>query len=144
MTNKTPSEVVQDLITAHFPSAVYANMTERQKECLQSCVAAAMLFGISQIADGGENSELKRAMAKDAAEFEKTLDPRVNTKYFKSSAYPWGWCYEDGEVQRQFREFCISRKRMSEDGRPIGSSGLPVDKIVTHDDIVSGRYPTTF
>ncbi len=143
MMDKTPEETAKDLINAHFPPAVYANMTDRQKECLQSCVAAAMLFGISQIAPNGGNAELARAMAKDAAEFEKTLDSSVNTKYHRSTAYPWGWCYVDGEVQMKFREFCTGRKRMSEDGRPIGSSGMPVDKIVIQADLDSGKYLPT-
>ena len=110
MTDKTPRETAQEIINAHFPPAVYANMTERQKECVLTCVAATLLTGISQIASNPENTELVRTMAKEAAEFEKTLDSSVNIKYMPSTVYPWGWCYIDGEVRRKFREFCTRAK----------------------------------
>lgn len=111
MTNKTHEEDVNDLIATHFPPAIYANMTERQKECVRSCAGAALISGGIQAISGGENTHLVRVMAKDAREFEKTLDNTANTTRVPSSVYPWGWHYEDNGVQKKFREFCQRSKK---------------------------------
>ena len=108
--DKKHDEVVDELIAEHFPAAVYANMTDRQKECVRSCINAALISGGIQAISGGENTHLIRVMAKDAKEFEKTLDHTTNTTRVPSSVYPWGWHYEDGGVQKKFREFCQRNK----------------------------------
>lgn len=108
--DKKHDEVVDELIAEHFPPAVYANMTDRQKECVQSCINAALISGGIQAISGGENTHLIRVMAKDAKEFEKTLDHTTNTTRVPSSVYPWGWHYEDDDVQKKFREFCQRSK----------------------------------
>ena len=112
---KKHDEVIDELIATHFPRAVYANMTDRQKECVRSCVDAALISGGIQAISGGENNHLVHVMAKDAREFEKTLDGVTNTRRVPSSVYPWGWHYEDDDVQRKFREFCQRNKGVVSD-----------------------------
>ena len=76
-----------------------------------SCVDAALISGGIQAISGGENNHLVHVMAKDAKEFEKTLGHATNTTRVPSSVYPWGWHYEDSDVQKKFREFCQRSKK---------------------------------
>ena len=101
--------LVNELIAAHFPPAVHANMTLQQKECLQTCIQHALVEGGIQVMagkNGGEFNTVTLEINKDAKEFEKTLDHLANTQRVASSAYPWGWHYQDDDVQKKFREFC--------------------------------------
>ena len=106
----TEEEEVQGLIVAHFPSAIFSNLTERQKECVKSAIACAVAVGAVKGMISGENNHLAIVVAKDAVEFEKTVDPSINLTRVSSSAYPWGWHYEDSDVQKKFREFCCQDK----------------------------------
>lgn len=108
--NQKHNEMVGELIATHFPTSVYANMTDRQKECVRSCVNAALVSGGIQAISGGENNHLIRVMADDAREFEKTLNHASNTTRVPSSVYPWGWHYEDESVQKKFRAYCQRNK----------------------------------
>ena len=110
MTQFVTDEEVQNLIDAHFPSAIFTNMTERQKECVRSAIVCAITVGAAKSMVSGENSHLAMIMAKEVVEFEKTVDSATNLTRTLSSAYPWGWHYEDDDVQKKFREFCQRNK----------------------------------
>jgi hypothetical protein len=106
MTSKTIEELVVDLTDAHFTAAVYANLTCHQKDCIYSCIKAALITGGVQVMFAREDNPLVRAMEVDAKEFEIIVDPQTDTTRTPSAAYPWGWRYEDDDVQAKFREFC--------------------------------------
>jgi hypothetical protein len=111
MTSKTIDDTVTELVNTHFPSGIGVDLTTNQERALRQCIMAALVAGGIMVTSGDESSPLVRAMAQSAREFESTLGDLDNTVRIPSAVYPWGWYYQDPDIQDKFRKFCRQEKQ---------------------------------
>lgn len=110
---KTPDEITDELIEKNFQQSDYSCMLPREKEAVRKCIKQALAIGgmLELIRDSNVNLALIEEISKDAENFEKTLDASTDTTRVPSAVMPWGWDYQDKELQKKFRDFCVSLKK---------------------------------
>lgn len=110
MKDKTPDEIAYDFVEL---SPVMSAMTAEQKKAVTACIKQALALGNIMATSPGQ-SRLEQEIAQEAVEFEKTLDPSIVPYRMRSGAYAWNWCYRDPALQKQFKEFCISKSKKND------------------------------
>jgi GGDEF domain-containing protein len=103
---KTHDQIISELISKRIGGDEFSALAPRMQFRIQQALREAISAGASLTMLEEAKSPLEKSIAQDVAAFERTLTADIDTTKEKDKAYPWGWCYTDRILQKEFRQFC--------------------------------------